>query len=261
MINIAVIMVGYKCHENLTEIMAPWNDAKLIKPIEGIKFHTVATTALFKEYADLGAEYDNKETEEALIDFNNAGVIDYISIIKSPILDYESRVAGWNLLKNLDIDFIWQVDLLDEYYSYDQIKATCEWLKNNDLYDFYRINFKNYFGRLEDKTYVMDFKPVRILNNRRNGGVDNFYFDNDVTFKNGAQTPRCAGITIPNRVCNPRHLSWVGDEEFLSKKIQYQHKAIKCCSYKWDEAENRLSFDEGYYKMIGQPKPMVYKDL
>lgn len=255
--NIAIVGVGYQC-PHLGEVLEPWAAAR--KHSE-FNFKICCVSALFKERQETGERYSNDLDEAFLCNLKEKGYIDEFIKTQEPILDYQSRVLAWDYLKNFNPDYIWQLDLFDEYYSYDEIVNTCKWISDNDLYDFYRVNFKNYFGRPEDKTYVLDFKPVRIINNKNNEGIDNFYFDNDVRFNNGVRTPHCAGITLPRKICNPKHLSWVGTREQLIAKEKYQRLAIKTCSYKWDHELNKIVFDEKYYAERGLSIPIVFCDL
>jgi hypothetical protein len=253
---IAVVAVGYKC-PNLEEVLTPW-----LKASKKYDLKICSVSALFKERQEMGEKYDNKEMDDILMGYVGGGIEGHLATEK-PILDFESRnmALSYFKIRKYDFDYLWQLDLFDEYYTEREITETLEWVKENNLYDFYRVNFKNYFGKIEDKTYVLDFKPVRIINNRHYNGIKRFFFDNDVEFQDGTTTPNCAGITIPRRVCNPKHLSWVGDKEFLTNKIKYQKKAIGCCSYTFDEDKRGLRFDlEGYYKKFGLLPPEVYND-
>jgi len=253
-IKIGLIVTAYQC-KNL-DFLDNWIKAKK----SGIADIRIAvTTALFKEYADLGAKYDNEQTELLLTSAKEDSNIDYLNVIKHPILDWQNREISLQSLKAENVDFIWQLDS-DEYYSLEEIKNAIEWLKSNDLYDFYRVNFRNYIGKPEDRTYVLDFKPVRIINNRNHNGISKFYFDNDVEFNNKTRTPFCAGTAIPIRVCQPKHFSWVGSKEFLNRKIEYQKKAIGTCSYAWDVENDCLIFNKEYYNQRGIDAPAVYSE-
>lgn len=271
---IAVIAVGYQC-ERLAEVLAPWitlkqglrddfNNILLNRP-RNIEIKICCVSALFKERQEHGESYLNDKNSSFLNKYKESGSIDQFIEEKLPILDYQSRNIALNYFKsiNYDYDYIWQLDLYDEYYSKEEIFRTIEWIRDNEgfLYDFFRINFKNYFGKEQDKTYVLDFKPVRIINNRRNGGVKHFYFDNDVEFNNGVRTPNCSGTTFSTRICNPTHLSWIGNKKFLIDKINYQHKAIGTCSYRYNLEQDKLEFDiENYYYKYGKEIPVIYKD-
>lgn len=255
--NIGVVAVGYQC-KDLASILLPWF---YLKTSSKFNFKICAVSALFKERWDQGEVYkEYPENTTSLLNAVDKKILDKYIQIDQPILDYQSRVAAWDYLKQFDLDYIWELDLYDEHYTTDEIENSLKWIEENSLYDFYRINFKNYFGRPEDQTYVLDFKPVRIINNKVHGGIKNFYWDNDVEFNDGTKTPNCAGAIIPRRICNPKHLSWVGDKSFLIKKIQYQLKAINTCSYKWCLEKDKLILNDEYYNKVRLPKPEIYED-
>jgi hypothetical protein len=267
---IGLIFIAYQNSDYLNSVLAPW---KIIKhglfddnglivepPNKNIDLKICAISALFKEYADLGHVYDNEQTEQILKLHEESGSIDkYIIINDKPILDYQSRVAAWDYLKQFDVDYVWQLDA-DEFYDRSQILKAINYIQRNPEVDFFRINFKNYIGDIKDRTYVDDFKPVRIINNKNRGGINNFYFDNDIEFNDKTRTPHCAGLTIPKIIIFPEHHTWVGPKEKLIKKIEYQHRAIGTCSYKWSNELNKLTFDENYYIKYGISKPEVFKD-
>jgi hypothetical protein len=268
---VGVIAVGFQCEAHFTDALAPFIALKhgvrnehtnlLVEPPSEHQILISVTTALFKEYADLGATYDNQKTEDLILDYAERKLIDDFTVIRNPpILDFQSRSASLRFLKERDVDVIWQLDLLDEWYTAKDIQSTLDYIQEEHLYDYYRINFKNYFGNLHERKYVQDFCPVRIIWNNKHGRIKDFYWDNDVEFNDGIKTPFCAGKTIPKGICNPRHYSWVGNKETLQKKISYQHKAIKCCSYKWNDSLDKLEFDHDYYAQRGLPEPEVFYD-
>lgn len=256
MLKIGIIGVGYQC-KHLNEILKPWIEIKNLYPDS---FYISITTALFKEQWELGHVYDNKEMEEEISSLLSNNKIDYFNIIKDPILDFQSRNYCWENLKSHDLDLTWQLDLFDEYYSFDEILRTIEWINENNLYNTYRVNFKNFFGKENSKKYILDFNPPRINWVKKFGKLKNWYWDNWVEYDNGQKSEFASHYTIPTNICNPKHLSWVGDKEFLVNKINYQHKAIGCCSYKWDDLSNDLIFDLDYYKKYNKEVPKVYNE-
>jgi hypothetical protein len=253
---IGIIAVGYQC-KNLNQILEPWIK---LKKLYNQNIYISVTTALFKEYWDLGKKYDNQEMENACVNLLENKDIDYFNVIKEPILDFESRNYCWNDLKDKNLDLVWQLDLYDEHYSYEEILKTINWIENNNLYDAYRINFKNYFGNINDKKYILDFNPPRINWVKKYNNIKRWYWDNWVEYNNGQKSELLCDYTIPYTICNPKHLSWVGDKDFLLNKIKYQHKALGCCSYTWDDKEDTLKFDLNYYLKYNIPIPKVYID-
>lgn len=253
---IGIIGVGYQC-KNLGKVIGPW--VKL-KKLYNENVHISITTALFKEYWELGKIYDNNKMENKCQDLLIKNEIDHFNIIKDPILDFESRNICWNNLKDKNLDLVWQLDLFDEYYSLEEILNTINWIKINNLYDTYRVNFKNYFGEINSKNYILDFNPPRINWVKKLNGLKKWYWDNWIEYNNGQKSEFSSQCTIPATICNPKHLSWVGSKDFLINKIKYQHKAIGCCSYKWDEQKDSIKFDLDYYIKYNKEIPEIFND-
>jgi hypothetical protein len=271
---LGIIAIGYDCPDVISTL-APWVLSKCGAPNEHTGIQDVApnplfdlkivcVSALFKENRELGRVYaPNNACSETLRRYEASRAIDKFIEIDAPILDFEARNAGLDYLRQFNPDFIFQLDLFDEYYTLAQIHTICEFLHEHPWYDFYRINFRNYFGHIKDRTYVQDFRPVRILNNKNHGGVTRFYWDNDVTFADKTQTPNCAGTQIPYYMCNPCHLSWTHDDSVESKirikdKIAYQWRAIGTCSYRWNVERDTAEFNLAYYNRRGQSLPEIF---
>lgn len=254
MLKIGIIGIGYQC-KNLDEILAPWLKLKSLFP--DYIFISI-TTALFKEQWELGKNYQNNEMEKQCNALLLNKKIDYFNIIKKPILDFESRNYCWENFKNHSLDLVWQLDLFDEYYSFEEIINTIKWIEEENLYETYHINFKNYIGVNKDK-YILDFAPARINWANKNNGIKCWYWDNWLTYNNNIKSEFGSRKTIPKSICNPKHLSWVGDKEFLINKINYQNKAIGCCSYIWNEEKQDLDFNYNYYKNFNIMIPEIFK--
>lgn len=265
--SILVICVGYNS-QNLNEALAPWvtlrngikdEHGNFTQPPSNIDWRICCATGLFKERRDLGEQYNNKDIP-ILREYLKSHAIDQVFEITEGVYDYESRDLCWQWAKPLNVDLVWEFDSFDEYYSQEEILKAIEWIEKNDLYTFYRIRFKNFFGLDGSKTYVKDFTPPRIIWNKPGKRIDKFHWDNEVTFYDGSQTPNCSNIVIPERIIHPKHLSWVGSPEFLKRKIAYQKRALKCCSYRFNDKESRLEFDSDYYSLTKQPFPEIFID-
>jgi hypothetical protein len=254
MLKIGIVAVGYQC-ENLNEILCPWIKLKNLYPNE---ITISITSALFKEQWDLGKTYSNNKMEKEVDSLLSNKDVDYFNIVKTPILDFQSRNHCWENLKKHDLDLVWQLDIFDEYYSFEEIVKTINWISEENLYDTYHINFKNYIGVNKDR-YVLDFAPARINWVKKNNGIKNWYWDNWLEYNNGKKSELSSRKIIPKAICNPKHLSWVGSKEFLINKINYQHKAIGCCSYSWNNEKQDLDFDYNYYRRFNISIPEIYK--
>ena len=151
-LKIAVLLVGYNCAENLVEVLCPLIRCKfgikddigctIIPAPNDIEVKICCVSALFKEYADLGFKYDNEKTVKLFKTYEESHAIDKFIEITEPILDYQARDLGLQWLKQWDFDYLWQWDC-DELGEYNQIINAINWIKRNNLYSFYRINYKN----------------------------------------------------------------------------------------------------------------------
>jgi hypothetical protein len=57
-----------------------------------------------------------------------------------------------------------------------------------------------------------------------------------------------------------QHFSWLNNEK-SKKKCEYQKRHFSgVCGYKWNEKENKLEFNELYYRSIGQFIPFTGQD-
>lgn len=266
---IGLILVAYRAEQYINSVLAPWvrlkcglasdNGGLIEKPPEGLELVIVAVSAVFKGFGDDKA-YDNEKTSIILNEYKNAGGIDeYIEIKDRQIWDFESRVAGWDYLKDKGCDLLWELDA-DEHYSSQSILKAIEWIKDNSMVDFYRIRFKNFFGSTRDRTYIEDFTPLRVGWVNRHGGIKQFYHDNDFFYEDGQRTPNVSNLIIPKGILFPDHYSWTYDEfdgpQRIIDKIEFQKRTLGTCSYKFENG--KLSHDEKYYLTIGGIKPKIY---
>ena len=266
---IGILLVAYQCEQYINSVLAPWSILKcgltddlgiqVQKPAENLEIVIVAVSAQFKGFGD-DKVYDNENTSVILNAHKRSGAIDeYIEIKDKQIWDFESRVAGWNYLKNKGCDLIWQLDG-DEIYREREILKAIAWIKENRWVDYYRVRFKNFIGNRKDNSYVDTFCPTRIIWTNKNGGIKNFYWDNDVEYMNGSKTPDVSHSIIPKPVLFPNHHSWdyseIDGPQRVIDKIQFQKKTLGVCSYKFED--NKLQFDDSFYLKYNVTKPIIY---
>lgn len=270
MIKIALIVVAYNSENYINSCLAPflrikhglkseWNEV-IEKPSEEIDIKICAVSAVFKNSGYNGTE--NEKTSNILRNYEQSGAIEkYIEIKNNIIEDYESRMTAWEYLKDFDIDYVFQLDA-DEFWTKEQIINTINLIKRYEFTECFKIRFKNYIGKLEDKTYVDNFYPLRIINNKLNKGFKTFTWDNDGIWNNGKQTQSAASIIIPKNIAFVEHLSWIyeKDPQRIINKINFQKSNLGCCSYKWNEKENKLVFDLEYHNRYNISVPEIQKD-
>jgi len=266
---IGVVVVGYRC-ERLNEVLAPWVDLKhglqddlggfISNKPENLDVQICWVSSVFKDSGY--GEYDNEANANILRFYEQSGAIDkFIEIKDHQIKDFESRAIAWDYLKSTNPDIVIQLDG-DEFWTYKEIQKALGFVKRNPYVSCFRVRFKNYLGPIEDKTYVTDFSPLRIINNKLNGGIKQWYHDNDAEMNDGSRTETLATLTIPSQICFPAHYSWTygKDPTRIINKEKFQRKTLGVCSYKWNEKEAKLGFDMGYYMKLGVCPPEVFKD-
>lgn len=246
---IGIIYCGYNTEEYVIDSITPWIQAKLNHDIK-----ISAVSVPFLEYKDLDQKEDS--TTSTLHSIYKLGGID--SLFTEP------KHVKENIARNLSLfsllahkpDAIMLVDS-DEFYTQEDIKNIFDYVQNTPQYDCYEINLKNYV--FDGKKWIDGFHPFRIFRNDRNGGINQFFWDNDIIFANGKTHKQTNYITIPKEVAHIKHLTWL-DNEKSKLKVQYHLKHFGACSYKWNEAKNGLELDLDYYDKHGYERPIVYED-
>ena len=87
--------------------------------------------------------------------------------------------------------------------------------------------------------------------------LDKMFWDNDVYYEGGIPQTKLPLLEIPRDVAHVKHLTWLSNEK-SKKKYEYNLKHIGVCSYKWDYDNDKLIFDEEYYK--DKEMPTIYED-
>jgi hypothetical protein len=237
------------------KVLSAWKNIKEISC-------TAVSSYKYQDYAECGWDVDDTETPIQLLT-EHRDFIDYICLGKQSN-DSFSRNSPLNHLLTHDIDYIWLLDQ-DEIYSEEEINNVIEFIKNNQNYCTYKINFKNFV--FSEKTYIEGFNPPRIFAVNANGKktISHFYYENDIAYNINNQLidyKQLPILEIPKEICNPIHYSWCGDSEFLKAKVNYQLKRYNgICSYKWNEKENQLEFNQEFYKMTCTEIPKIHDIL
>jgi hypothetical protein len=265
--NIGVTCIGYNCKEGLEEVLRPWKQIKTspeLAPLVG-GLSIAFVHGCFEETHAIGFPLKSEDgTEEYADEIFHKGVLDEVGGRNEPRKEYEMWTEGYELSQrysktflNKDIDLLWMLNT-DEVWTIDEINKVLSYIKLNNLVDFYKVNFKNYC--IDKSTWVDDFIVPRIWWAKKQGGLKRFYQDDLVEYNNGKKDIVCSHLVIPQAVAFPKHYSWVGSKEYLQRKLAFQKLRYGQCSYRWNEAENKLELNDDYYKAVGKPKPTLYKD-
>jgi len=248
---IGVLFAIYNCENYVDECLKPWFNLKKTYDI------TIAcTSGMFKPYLELGFEPKNKGTLQKLIQYD----IDYLISTGSNSLNDESQSRDniLNFLKK-DNDVIWIVDG-DEFYTEKQIVDILNFIESTPDTDWYGINFKNYI--FTNEFFTSGFCPPRIFRTDRNGGIDKFYFDNHINYMDGSDFITKPSLSIPKNIAWVKHYSWLNDDPRTSEKVKYQNIRFKDgCSFKWDDNNKQLSFDENYFKKVNEEIPNLHQEI
>jgi len=264
MSKICVLLCAYNMAEYLDKCLSSWIFAKNDK-FGGNEFVISAVSASFAEYKDAGIKEDN--TKELLREYYNKHEIDYLSDNLEWVSEKEARNAALKPLLQAGCDIFWMVDL-DEFYTVEEIQNILDYVKLEKWISSFSVCLKNFV--FNDKTYLAEpFSPNRIWRGETNGyKLKECIYDNNMSYEgdvvyNAYFEHRIIGEkdlphkVIPQRVAWVKHLTWMNDLKSRDK-ISYQLKRWGVCSYKWDDT-NGLSFNEDYYKKIGQPIPKVVR--
>ena len=169
-----------------------------------------------------------------------------------PLTESQARNQCLEYLLHSDVDLIWLLDG-DEFYSVDQIREIIYFVEKRmtETNSYFSINFKNHvFDGVE---WVDGFCPPRIFFKKIHGGIDQFYWDNDITYLDGTNYKVLNEIKIPRETAHIRHMTWL--HENGKEKYEYQVKHFGQCSYKWNYETEKLEFDLDYYEKHSLPVP------
>ena len=260
---IGVLGCGYSCENKLDERLNSWfNLAKEFNLV----FSFVSVP--FKEYIELNIYQDNIYTLKKLIEYKDKGFIQHIYISNTPQTEAEARNEALEPLLEDRCDFIWLLDLADEYYTEENIRNIIEYINKggNDFYNWFSIPFRNYI--FSGKEYILGFCPPRIFRVNPVGDLiyklSSFRWDNDIIYKdpNGLIKDyiNLASKKIPEKLLDNgiKHMTWLHSNG--KQKYEYQMKHFGHCGYKWNYETNQLEFNLDYYKQNNLPIPEIHYD-
>lgn len=249
---IGISAIGYNCAEHLDKVLSPW-----IQKYDDFEILISIAHGLFPEYEKLGFPIESQDgTIGKIQKYQQDGFIGSFSYLTTPTYEKDIRNVTLPYLLDNEVDYIMLLDLQDEIYTPEDIKKIVNFIKMNEFISSFNINFKNYI--IDNNHYVNNFIAPRIWNNKLNGGIKEFYYDNEILFNNGKTAKDSSCITIPQNIAFIKHLSWVGSQQYLQNKINFQKIHYGQCSYKMENGV--LKLDDDYYIKNGINKPIIYKD-
>jgi hypothetical protein len=257
---IGVSCIGYESKDLLEKCLSPWNQVKtdksLIPEIESLKI--CFSHGCFEETHQLGFPiYSTDKTHELSKEMQERSIIDDLIIYDTPQKEYEMWTNNFTALKKHDIDLLIMVNV-DEIWDINEIKNMIKYVKNNDLVYYFKVNFKNYC--IDYSTWVDNFIVPRIWFTKKEPKLKSFYKDDLVDFEDGSQDVNRSFLTIPKNLIFPKHYSWVGSEDYLKRKLNFQSLRYGTCSYSWDRTNNKLQLNDEFYNKFNMQKPSLNKD-
>lgn len=257
-LKVGITFIGYECMELMPRALAPWLDIRKNGGVDEIQSLEISLThGCFEETAKLGFPIKSTDSSHVWMLGSFAdGLVDNVIVHETPQKEYDMWTGNYLFFKD-------RIDLLimlnhDEMWTPDEIQKLFKFFAFNPLTDYYKVNFKNYC--IDEQTWVDDFIVPRMWWVNRNGGLKGFYKDELVEYNDGKKDYQCSFASIPKFLLFPKHLTWVGSESYLKRKLHFQALRFGTCSYAWDAANNRLMLNEEFYTKFGIPKPQLYHD-
>ena len=257
---IGITCIGYESKDLLEKCFVPWNQIKadktLIPEVESVRI--CFAHGCFEETHKLGFPiYSTDKTHELAKEMYDKSLIDDLIIYDTPQKEYVMWTNNLLKLKESGIDLLIMVNI-DEIWEPEEIKKLIKYVKNNELVDYFKINFKNYC--IDYKTWVDDFIVPRVWFVNKNKGLKRFYQDELVEYEDGTRDVNRSHMTVPKHLIFPKHYSWVGTSDYLKRKLEFQRLRFGICSYSWDQVNDKLQLNDEFYNKFGVPKPSLNKD-
>ncbi len=257
-IRLGILWAGYCCESDIVNNLNPWFNQ--IQSKDNFVFSCVSTPFIGYEQGN------NHETIRALDFLLQSKLVQYVNISSEPMTEAEARNSALQPLLKEKCDYILILDS-DERHSEKDIHNLLYTLNNEDnqLYNHFKIEFKNLV--FNNNSYVKNFAPKRIWKViDGNIKLSNVRYDNDMLYidesGNQISDDSLSCKKISSDLINPIHASW-NNYDRSYKKIRYAEKRWSPpngfgCSYKINEENKCIEFNENYYKLINEPIPEVF---
>ena len=253
---IGILFTAYNCDSYIEEVLSPW-----IKLRDELNLVLVANSGMFSDYIKLGFEEKNKKTLQSLIDSK----LDFLVTTsgKNLLDENSSRNTCLDYIKKINCDLVWTVDG-DEIYTEEQIRRIINYIIGKPEPDVYLIQFKNY--TLEHPYWVDGFSKETIYWTNRYGGINEFFFDNVVNYKDGTKiTETNNQDKIEKSVAFIEHYSWLSSDSRSREKVDYQNSRLfgrenERCAFSYKE-NGDLNFNDQFWISRGLQIPILHETL
>lgn len=246
---IGVLLSSYNSEEYIDECLKPWFELR-----ETMDITIGCNSGMYKDYLNFGFTPKNKPTLHKLVNYD----LDFLIATgsKSLLGENDSKNSILHVLKN-KCDVVWIVDS-DEFYTKEEILSIVKYIEETPQYDWYTVNFKNY--TFEKNLWVDGFNPPRIFRTDRNGGINEFYFDNHISYNDGDIFENKPSNSIPRNIAWVKHYSWLTDDPRTNEKISYQNMRFDGgCSLGF--VNGKLNFINEFYENRGLEPPIIHETI
>lgn len=263
---VGVLYTSYGMPEYIEKSLAGWVRAKR-EQVGGNEYVISAVSVQFAEYR--GQKRDDI-SPKILAEYNKRGDIDALTIAPEHITETVARNLALQSLLDLNCDIVVLADG-DEFPTVEQIEKIFNFVHLDKFTSWFGISYRN-FVFTEKHFLTLPFVPPRIFRVKTNGyELRDFYHDNDPMYmgtvvENNSFKQKIISYkelpskTIPQNLVWVNHFSWLSNEK-SKLKVEYQKARGWQCSYEWDYINNKLIFNESYYRNLGQPLPEIQEKI
>jgi hypothetical protein len=181
---IAVLFSAYNCAAHIDKVFEPWLELK-----DELGLVLAATNG---RYSLSPEDKNDAKGSHSLLKLVGKK-LDFL-LHSSGTGELWTEEQGRNYMLNFaldrNVDLIWVIDA-DEYYTKEQILKIINFINENQHFDSYDVQFKNYAFKYP--YWVDGFSKSVVFWADRHEGVKDFYFDCDIRYKDG--------LTNDNNVC------------------------------------------------------------
>jgi len=261
---LGILFCAYGIPEYIEQSINPWIKAKGEFDIKIAAVH-----GQFKENHELGYGDNDLETQKKLLDRLVNKELDFVYIQneynneKKYQTEAQIRNYGLKYLLKEKVDYVILWDL-DEVITEQEISNLIEYIQKDEFIAWYNIEYKNL--TFNDKTYTKGFSPPRVFKVNYGGGykLKEMIYDNDVSYETiDGQILHYKSLPnkkVPVHLVNPLHYTWC-DLDRCREKIKYQNSHFSHgagCSFRINEKEQKIEFNEDYYRKTNEMLPELY---
>ena len=251
-----IIFTCYNMQEFVDQSLSDLIKARQSK-LDNNEFYIVAVSLPFKDFPITNCD----NTIQILQTLKNNNLIDELITEPKFIKETEARTLALQKIINNGCEYSMMIDC-DEFINLNQISNILKFIQFNNLITWFKLSYRNFV--FDTNTYLVEpFTPPRIHKLKFDNYIaDSFYEDNNIIYRDLSDDKvvyidKCfSNMLIPSNIALISHLAWLNNSRSKSK-VAYQEKRWGTSSYKWDEKNNKLIFNNQYFEKLGKPLPQT----